>query len=383
MIRINQANPIKRLRMTLLPLVAAMGLALLAVATATGRAHAGQATLTASENPVTIAFGQTTKTINLNWSLNGAAPVGQPMLAVYEANTLLSLTPLATETGSMPLTVTAGKVYATHLVTTTGVLASLTITTKSQVIPAPEFPMAPQAKVQPHGTYAGFDITVAKSSTFKIEASTSQPNANGTFGWVAASATVPNPTTHALVNLLGLQPNTTYYYVVTATDGQGNTTKMQGSFKTLKRNVTVVFDNLDLIDDSDSAGDCECRFEFRVNGQPVQDYVNNDFGTNDPAVNPNVKFVFTTTMATLSMSVRGFDDDESCIFGLCVCGLGGIPAGTGENDCGEWSTAAATRSFKTGPGEMYTETFQLATFGGNGSSLKFTAAGSFVVTYAP
>jgi len=199
---------------------------------------------------------------------------------------------------------------------------------------------------------------------------------------VAASASTAGFATHALVPMENLKPGTQYFYAVTATNAVNASGIKIGSFKTLKRQVTIDIDKIVMVDDSDELGDCECRFQFFAGGSSSpQLYENADFATGDEN-DPNVHMTFVG--GPLTLSVRGFDDDEGCAVTLCVCGTGGVPAGNGENDCGEWSETTQTiLSVTMGTSEETSGTFILTANGGNESDLKFTVHGTYKVTYVP
>ena len=113
----------------ILVLVAAATLAVSAVFMGARPASAAT-TLTASENPVIVPWGSTTKSITLNWKLDG---VPFALLTVEEnGGPVFFSQPTVSPTGSVPMTATYGKSYMAKLVdfaNPASVYASLSLTT--------------------------------------------------------------------------------------------------------------------------------------------------------------------------------------------------------------------------------------------------------------
>jgi hypothetical protein len=141
-----------------------------------------------------------------------------------------------------------------------------------------------------------------------------------------ASTTAQTSFSPAFYNLLA---NTTYNYIV-----RGGTSYQTGSAKTLQRQRTVTFTQIDVISDSDSTGAGELTFDFYVDGK-YRFAFGVSAGSNTP-VYPNKVFIDFPTGSTTSLKVVGIDDD--CDFGqFCT---GGLPSsGGGSNSDMDWATA--------------------------------------------
>src|SRR5262249_55549249 len=119
-------------------LAAAGALAVGAVALATSISPVSAApSLTASENPVIIHYGSSTKGITVSWNLNGTPKATLDITEV--GGPVVASVPAASQTGSTPLTVTYGKSYKAQLksVPADMVLAMLTITTQRPLVLPP------------------------------------------------------------------------------------------------------------------------------------------------------------------------------------------------------------------------------------------------------
>jgi hypothetical protein len=142
-----------------------------------------------------------------------------------------------------------------------------------------------------------------------------------------ASTTAQTSFSPAFYNLLA---NTNYNYIV-----RGGTSYQTGSAKTLQRQRTITFSQIDVIGDSDLAGAGELTFNFYVDGKYRFSSGEISAGSNT-SVYPNKIFVDFPTGATTTLKVVGIDDD--CDFGqFCT---GGIPSSGGGSDSDmDWATA--------------------------------------------
>jgi hypothetical protein len=131
----------------------------------------------------------------------------------------------------------------------------------------------------------------------------------------------------AFYNLLA---NTTYNYIV-----RGGSSYQTGAAKTLQRQRTITFSQIDVIGDSDSVGAGELTFNFYVDGKKrfSSGEISADSNT---SVYPNKVFVDFPTGSTTTLKVVGIDDD--CDFGqFCTSG---IPSSGGGSDSEmDWATA--------------------------------------------
>jgi hypothetical protein len=300
-------------------------------------AHAAP-TLTASENPVFIPYSKDTKNINLTWSLEPWQLLAT--LTVTESGTPA---PVIDKTvgqtpppGGEPLTVTYGKTYTAELkdvITQQPLVAPLTITTDRLDIKIDMGCLVDCiTKVDPdeHGGWAQFTIDTNRKTMMTLEASKTKPNANGTWTTtkdVAASTATILPTQSWTAPLPDLDSNTTYYYVVRAHDDNGNEWVETGSFKTLTRRVDVTLAEIEMIDDSDDLGDCDCFFWFNAGDEtpkPWGDFQHQKSIASGTTVHPNVAFTINNAPSEIRIRALGYDDDSA--FGsLCSEPTGYLP----------------------------------------------------------
>jgi hypothetical protein len=167
-----------------------------------------------------------------------------------------------------------------------------------------------------------------------------------------ASTTAQTSFSPAFYNLLA---NTNYNYIV-----RGGTSYQTGSAKTLQRQRTITFSQIDVIGDSDLVGAGELTFNFYVDGKSRFTTGEISAGSHT-SVYPNKIFVDFPSGATTTLKVVGIDDD--CEFGqFCT---GGIPSsGGGSTSDMDWATAES--------GVINAEGLPLvATFETNEYALKF------------
>jgi hypothetical protein len=254
-----------------------------------------------------------------------------------------------------------------------GLLLSMTAT--------PAGAAEPIAKVNPHGTYADFKLTSEGPVTFTLEVSVTPP-VNGSFADPLVYQHSQPKVTSWSPRVEGLTPNTTYYYRA-ARNGVWLSKEETGGFTTLKRKVVVNFWAIQVADDSDSWGAGELRFNFGVNGA-WQD--NLHYGevsvSSGSAVYPNRTAVLPNAPSTLKLKVQGSDND--CDISEPLCSTGDLyiyPTDGGSTDLADWATAnSPVIQLKAGLGESYTGSFAVTT---STYALKFTASGSYTVSYVP
>lgn len=372
-------------------------------------AQAAPPEILASENPVLIGWGQTTKTIELTWSLEPGLYLAT--LTVTESGTpapvLVQPVGSPPSTGAVPLTVTEGKTYTAQLnaaITNQALGVPLTITTERPPPPQFDFGCAVQCittvDVVPHGGWAQFAIESSETAIITLEASTMKPNDDGSWGnpsaVVSSNATIL-PTQKWTPPLANLDSNTTYHYIVRAHDTNGNEQFKTGSFKTLTRRVVVNFAEIEMIDDSDGfgAGDCDCFFYFNAGSvKPVEwghisDPESIESGT---SVHPNMSITVDDAPGEIRIRAKGYDDDTD--FGeFCSAGTG-YPEYTGAanwessgnfEECLEWAgdqvlVTVARRGSDLEPGDVdeeFTEPFTISVSG----ELVYKVHGTYQVTY--
>jgi len=371
-------------------------------------AHAAP-TLTASENPVFIPYSKDTEDITLAWTVEPWQLLAT--LTVTESGTPA---PVIDKTvgptpppGGEPLTVTYGKTYTAELkdvITQQPLVAPLIITTDRIDIKIDMGCLVQcitEPKVEPHGGWAKFTINTTETASMTLEASKTKPNANGTWNNpkdVAASNATILPTQNWTAPLPNLDSNTTYYYVVRAHDTNGNEQIKTGSFKTLTRRVEVTFAEIQMIDDSDDLGDCDCFFWFNAGDEtpkPWGDFQHQKSIASGTTVHPNVTFTIDNAPSEILIRALGYDDDSA--FGsLCSAGTGYLPytgnatwittSGMAE-DCQQLTGDQVTVSVShqgqpTAPDavdEQFTEQFTISAGLG---PLVYKVHGSYKVTYA-
>jgi hypothetical protein len=365
-------------RRGLLALVLALAALLLALGAPV--AQAAPPEVTASDNPVLIPEGETTGKTTLTWTLTAIPQLAH--LTVTESGTPAPVLDLPVSqplgTGQVQLPVTYGKTYTAQLKTPVfnqPLGAPLTITTKRPP-ERPDFNVDFGCMVQcingpgvdAHGGWAQFDITTTETALMTLEASTTEPNPDGTWSNPAAVAAFSNslvPVQNWKPQLLDLESSTTYYYVVRADDGKGKQVKT-GSFKTLTRRVEVTFAEIEMIDDSDDFGDCECNFEFGAGNETKQ------YGTktnpksiaSGTTVHPNVTFTINNAPSEIPIHAVGNDDDEWDTFYTPT----------------KVSVYTPTKVSVSRPGidEEFTESFTIS-----GTTLDYKVRGTYKVTYVP
>jgi hypothetical protein len=338
-------------------------------------AQADPPKVTASENPVFIPYSKDTKDITLTWSLEAWQPLAT--LTVTESGTpapVLDETVSSLPGDNRPLTVTYGKTYTAQLkdvITKQPLGAPLTITTDRLDIKIDMDCVAQcinDVDVQPHGGWAQFTINTNEKAAMTLEASKTKPDANGTWSNpndVAASNATILPTQSWTPPLPDLASSTIYYYVVRAHDANGNEQVKTGSFETLTRRVEVTFAEIEMIDDSDDFGDCECYFEFGAGSETKQ------YGTKEnpksiasgTTVHPNMTFTINNAPSEIPIHAVGNDDDEWDTFYTPTkvsVSRQGPPAAPDAVD------------------EQFTEPFTIS-----GTTLEYKVRGTYKVTYVP
>lgn len=194
---------------------------------------------------------------------------------------------------------------------------------------------------------------------------------------VATKASAGLASTHVLSHT-GLTPGRDYWYTVKATDESGATWTEQGSFRTLKRSISVKITRIKLIDDSDTAGSGELRFGMRAAGQDFGTVYQNgsmSSGTDLKSLSI-VRTIPNTAPTSFRIDVEGVDDDCEGIGSICTGGTKYGYSSGGSNDDADWaSTSTATFAVPT---SNTTQNWSATT---TTYALKFEVSGTWTVTY--
>jgi hypothetical protein len=295
------------------------------------------------------------------------------------------------------------------------VLMCLVNATMKQAWAAPSVPTNNiVVTVKPQGTYAEITVDLSQGAVALLQVGVSPPLADS--GFHPKSENIPIlfkkgdtrftralterneaggfATHHQVKTLLPngsgpLEQDKTYWYAVQVVEKEGKTIKT-GSFKTKFRMAEIYITEIHVTNDSDSSGSGELSFHFFL-GKSLAFKVPKDAASyNNLSSGQSVKFGGNFKLAPKNTAISdsvmlwivGFDDDESCPFGLCVCGTGkgGITdfspfEQSGENKCGEWTTVGKKINFKdptaTGLKENFLKQLFIDAIDGNGSELKY------------
>lgn len=168
--------------------------------------------------------------------------------------------------------------------------------------------------VKPWGTWAQFDISVPPHKALILEASLLPPKADGT--WAHGTGTVATfqlgTATTWKTHLTGLVPDSHYYYVLRL-EHQSSKSFRVGSFWTRRRVVTVRFDKIHVIDDSDwgAKGAGDFVFGFWVGPTWLGEYKKDVSSGED--INPNAQashYPPPGSVDTVDVTVIGLENDD-------------------------------------------------------------------------
>jgi hypothetical protein len=218
------------------------------------------------------------------------------------------------------------------------------------------------------------------------------------------SASLPSIKSSHSVELPKLEPGKDFFFVIAAHDKQtGLWFKVKGKFRTLQRKVSVTFQKIKVINDSDDLSPGDLVFGFFVNGQNAPNGKPMTFGTHtedEATKTSNITGSAVGAPTTLTLKTIGYDDDETewIPVGPFVavlantCGAGDVtnPSTTeGENSCGEWTSGSKSFDLKAisenvSNIEDFTQTFTVqARPKGDDSEVSFDVTGTFRVQYVP
>jgi hypothetical protein len=218
------------------------------------------------------------------------------------------------------------------------------------------------------------------------------------------TTSLPSIKTNHSIELPKLEPGKEFFFVVAAHDKQTALWfKAKGKFRTLQRKVSVTFQKIKIVDDSDDLSPGDLVFGFFVNGQNAPNNKPMTFGAHastDSTKTSNITGSVVGAPTTLALKAIGYDDDETewIPVGPFVallpntCGTGDVtnPSTTeGENSCGEWTSGSESFDLKAIADnvaniEDFTRPFTIkARPKGDDSEVSFDVTGTFRVQYVP
>jgi len=372
------------IRFSRLWVVAALLGALLLTWTGT-TVRAGAAFIKAAPNPITTFGGSGSTTISWdtgngqNAEIWGGFDNQGPVNGPYPA-------PPTGSFDSGPIAVGQSVSYYLYTVGKGQLLAPvLTVTVKVLLVDPCTFSQCIK-NVNPTvgGTFVKVGFTTSQATVPALTVSKAGP------GCVATSTDVHSTlpllagaqTTHTL-GVAGLTTDRTYHYLITA----GNVQKT-GCFPTLKRQVTVNFAEITVIDDSDDLSAGDLTFYFTAAGVSGTKYGQVSVESGSPPVHPNRTIVVTNAPASLSLAVAGWDEDcggpfvSTCYQPFCVEGQ---PCPDhGSDGSYDWATAKGTYNVAVKPNavdgfdENFTAPFTINT---TAYDVKFKVTGTYKVEY--
>jgi hypothetical protein len=120
----------------------------------------------------------------------------------------------------------------------------------------------------------------------------------------------PAGTTSFTTKFIRLRPRARYVALITALDETNYTyQQFSGTFNTLTRHIEAKLVSVEMLDDSDETGSCECAFQFGIGSQYV-DYFRGDWSTGNAYAVDKTFDVNYQKRAPLSMKFHAEDDDS-------------------------------------------------------------------------
>jgi len=250
-------------------------------------------------------------------------------------------------------------------------------------------PCVSMPSVAVHGTFVDLTFDTTKAAIPLVEVSTQAPGPGPSYsGMQVTSSAFPffaGYRTHHVVRVSGIEAKTAYHFLITAKDQGGTKAARTGTFTTLTRQVTVHFNAIKVIDDSDGGfnGAGDLTFFFNVNGtwDPALKYGEVSVSSGDTA-HPGKTKVVNNASDVLSIQVQGKDDDCDWFGDFCPNGVGPYSEEFGSEADVEWATANSgiIALPADGPDEVVTgHAFTVST---TSYALKFQVMGTYDVKYA-
>jgi hypothetical protein len=176
-----------------------------------------------------------------------------------------------------------------------------------------------------------------------------------------------------------LLPNTTYNYIA-----RGGTSFATGSFRTLMNRVTISYDRIDVIDDSDSLSAGDLTFHFNAGAGFDRQFGEVQAPSGAPVILPKgrgqISQVLFNKSGTLKLQVEAVDDDHDPPFEACRNGQ--PPDGTsGSDNCFDWTTATFETNVAQFAGAGQNSTTKAVTFQTPALRIQFKVFATIKVEY--
>jgi hypothetical protein len=241
--------------------------------------------------------------------------------------------------------------------------------------------------ITPHGMFAHFFFQTSLPGLAGVEVGTKPPGPGPAFkqGDVV-SVNFAGSDVHHETDLQNLVPGTTYHYIISAFDTKGNEARVEGTFTTLVRKVTVNFITIHL---EHSAFE-PLGFDFERFGWLLGEYhgpamlYSNDFSNRPDGVANITSTVYGHKEEAMTLGVFGANLD--CAFSGALCRESApnpIDWGLqGKDDNFIWNTATTQVHFgDRGAMEEFNEDYFFATPPGSNPDLQFTVFANVQVSY--
>jgi hypothetical protein len=176
-----------------------------------------------------------------------------------------------------------------------------------------------------------------------------------------------------------LLPNTIYNYIV-----RGGTSFATGSIRTFQSRVTILYDRIDVIDDSDSLSAGDLTFHFSAGAGFDRHFGEVQAPSGAPVILPQgrgqISQVVFNKIGALRLAVEAVDDDHDPPFEACRNGQ--PPDGTsGSDNCFDWATAAFETSVSQFAGSGQNSTTKAVSFQTGALRIRFKVFATITVDY--
>ena len=176
-----------------------------------------------------------------------------------------------------------------------------------------------------------------------------------------------------------LLPNTIYNYIV-----RGGTSFASGSVRTLQNRVTILYDRIDVIDDSDSLSAGDLTFHFNAGAGFDRQFGEVQAPSGAPVIltkgRGEIRQVVFNKSGTLKLAVEAVDDDYDPPFEACRNGQ--PPDGTsGSDNCFDWATATFETNVAKFAGTSQQSTTKAVSFQTGALRIQFKVFATIKVEY--